>query len=207
MNQFDTRAAQWDENPGRVKMAQDAVKALDETLNLNPQTKAMELGCGTGLATLLMADKLASITAVDSSEGMLDVLRQKIDYYNTTNVTPVFADLTHDKSVTGSFDLIYSVMAFHHIKDIPPLLGYFHDLLTPGGTVAIIDLDTEDGTFHAPGTHIEHKGFDRHAFKNMLTVAGFANTTDKTALTIPRETPAGPRDFPVFLITAVKNGQ
>ena len=204
MSQFDAKAAEWESDPKRRAMAQKAAAAITEAIPLTPETTALEVGCGTGMVASLLAGQVAAITAVDTSEGMLSVLREKITRGQIANIIPIFADLSREKAVTGPFDLIYSIMTFHHIQDIPSLLAYFYELLNPGGHILIVDLDAEDGSFHGPETQIEHTGFDRQTLKDMLTAAGFANTADRTALTIPRETAAGPREFPVFLITAKK---
>lgn len=205
MSQFDKRAAEWDADPKRLEMVTNAVNAIVETVDLTPTMTAMELGCGTGIAAILLADKLASITAVDTSEGMLDVLRGKIVQGGHANITPVFADLTCQQSDIGPFDLIYSMMTFHHIKEISSLLAFLYTRLNPGGRLAILDLDSDDGQFHNPQSHVEHHGFDRETFKTMLKTAGFLEITGKTAFVIPRETETGPREFPVFLITAKKS--
>ncbi len=200
MSQFDEKAAVWDDDPRKVEMTAEAVAALVESVPLNGRMTALEVGCGTGLAAAALADKLATITAVDTSEGMLDVLRQKIRRHGYANIIPVLADLTGDRAVDGPFDVIYSMMTFHHIKDIASLLDYFYDLLNPGGVVAVIDLDSENGRFHCPDAHVEHAGFDRAALRILLENAGFTRCAAKTALTIAREH----GDFPAFLITAVK---
>lgn len=205
MSQFDAKAAEWDDDPRKVKMAEDAAVAITGAIALNDRMDALEVGCGTGLVATQLSDKIGSITAVDTSEGMQNVLREKIEQGNYSNITPILADLTQGKAISGQFDLIYSVMTFHHIRDIGPLLKYFYDLLVPGGKVVIIDLDAEDGGFHKPDAHYEHKGFGRDVLKDMLSDAGLVNVTDKTAFEISKETDDGTRDFSVFLMTSEKS--
>lgn len=204
MSQFDERASQWDEEPRRVKMGLEIAKAIAETVPVNPRMRAMELGCGTGIAAVALAEKVASITAVDTSQGMLKVLQQKIDQYHITNIHPVNADVIASQVADSPFDLIYSMMAMHHIQDIKTLFSCFYGLTAEGGMVALADLDTEDGNFHKPGTDYEHKGFDRTALKNMLAEAGFSAMTDQTVYAMTREMENGPRDYSIFLITAQK---
>ncbi|MFB3105194.1 MAG: hypothetical protein ACE1ZA_09705 [Pseudomonadales bacterium] len=72
-------------------------------------------------------------------------------------------------------------------------------MLNSGGTLIIVDLDAEDGSFHGP--HIDvHHGFDRNALKQMLLGVGFnrANVTDCYQLT--REG----RIYSLFLANAQK---
>ncbi|MEO6778240.1 MAG: methyltransferase domain-containing protein, partial [Gemmatimonadaceae bacterium] len=77
VERFNTIASEWDSNPGRVLMAQTVAQAMRAALSPTGEERALEFGAGTGLVTLLMAPSLAHVTALDSSQGMLDVLRQK----------------------------------------------------------------------------------------------------------------------------------
>lgn len=203
-SQFDVKAAQWDEEPKRVQMACTVAEAIAAAVPLHKTMKSLEFGCGTGLVTTCLAPKVASITAVDTSTRMLDVLRKKTQAISLSNIIPLLTDLTCRRPPEGSFDLIYSSMVFHHIRDYEAILRTFHTLLNPRGWLAIADLDAEDGTFHGPETHIEHCGFDRTAFKTLLTAIGFSAVKDTTAFVIPRDRPDGIRHYPVFLITAQK---
>ncbi len=204
MSQFDEKAAEWDDDPKRVKIARDAAAAIVDAVTLTPQMAALEVGCGTGLAAMQLAGEVGSIAAVDTSEGMLDVLRRKVSDGDYPNIMPVLADLTHETGVAGPFDLIYSIMTFHHVREIETLLTRLYERLNPGGCLAIIDLDAEDGGFHRPGTEYEHDGFDRQSLKIKLENAGFKQCSDNIIFSIHRETETGPREFPVFLMTAQK---
>ncbi|NIV32583.1 MAG: methyltransferase domain-containing protein, partial [Anaerolineae bacterium] len=64
------------------------------------------------------------------------------------------------------FDLIVSAMALHHVEDTERLLQRFHQHLSPGGGIALADLDQEDGSFHPPEVEgVFHDGFDRTALE------------------------------------------
>ena len=39
-------------------------------------------------------------------------------------------------------------MTMHHIEDVSALVRTFRGMLKPGGWLAPVDLDTEDGSFH-----------------------------------------------------------
>jgi ubiquinone/menaquinone biosynthesis C-methylase UbiE len=205
MSQFDEKAATWDDDPRKVKMAQNIAQSIIQAIPLNSRMSAMELGCGTGLVTTHIAEKVKSVTAVDASTGMLGVLKQKIQALSIENITPIQADLTAQQPFDESFDFIYSCLTFHHIKEYQTLLEYFYTILNPGGMIAIADLDDEDGSFHSEGTHFEFTGFDRKTMKTTLSNIGFGNIQDATAFIIPRERGGIVREYPVFLITGRKN--
>ena len=147
MSQFDEKAATWDDDPKKVEMAHSIAESIMQTVPLNNRMSAMEVGCGTGLVTTQIARKVKSVTAVDTSTGMLGVLRQKIKTLSIDNITTMQADLTAQRPFDESFDFIYSSLTLHHIRDYQSLLKYLYDILNPGGMIAIADLDDEDGSW------------------------------------------------------------
>lgn len=90
---FDTEAAAWDENPARVKLAEDVAAAIVRQASPDAGMTALDFGCGTGLLTLRLAPRVRSIVGVDSSQGMLDVLAAKIAREKLTNVKTLRLDL------------------------------------------------------------------------------------------------------------------
>jgi len=89
---FDKEAARWDEHPARVKLAADIASAILKQIMLKPDMDVLDFGCGTGLLTLRMAPMVKSITGVDSSLGMINVLREKATKQRQTNVRVVQLD-------------------------------------------------------------------------------------------------------------------
>ena len=159
---FDSAAATWDENPGRVKMAHDVARAVIETIQPGPAMDVLDFGCGTGLLTLALQPHVRTITAVDSSQGMLDVLDTKIRAQKIANVRTRRVDLEKGDTLTGQFDLVVSSMTFHHIRDTGMLLDRMAEILKPAGRIAIADLDSDEGKFHDTNDGVFHYGFDRH---------------------------------------------
>ena len=75
---FDHDAANWDQLPRRVKLAQDIAQSMIRELSPTPDMDVLDFGCGTGLLTLALQPFGRSITGVDSSPGLLDVFKTKI---------------------------------------------------------------------------------------------------------------------------------
>ena len=206
MSQHDQKAAEYDKNPNRVKSAQIIANFIEQALPLNKDFSAMEFGCGTGLVTMFLRDKLKSITAIDNSSGMLEKLKEKIHKEKVTNVTPVQVDLTGEITLPDKYDIIFSSMTFHHIEDYQFLLEKIFEMLKPNGMVAIADLEAEDGSFHSVDTEIAHKGFEKGAFAESLKKAGFVDVKCTTAFVIPGSVRGSERDYPIFLATGKKTG-
>ena len=201
---FDTAAVSWDE-PRRMRMAGDIAGALREEINLDSAMDVLDFGCGTGLLTLSLQPFVASITGVDGSRGMLDMLDSKIRDRKLSNVRTLQLDPDKGDRLEGRFDLVTSSMALHHVRDIPALLGQFYRITTPGGYLCIADLDPEGGLFHADNhTGVFHDGFDRIEFRNMFIGAGYTDVRDRTATTVLKPVPGGASEFSIFLMAGRK---
>jgi ubiquinone/menaquinone biosynthesis C-methylase UbiE len=202
MTHFDEHARDWDKNEMHLKRSISIATSLEKMLPLRHSMRALEYGAGTGLLSFLLKDKLSDITLMDNSKEMIMVCEDKADYYKTRHIHPIWFDLEHsDYNSKGiGFDLIYSQMVFHHVKNIESILIRFYTLLNPGGYLAIADLYTEDGSFH--GTDIVvHNGFDPAELIDFLGKKGFKNGKYETCFEIERE-PG--RKYPVFLLVTNK---
>jgi ubiquinone/menaquinone biosynthesis C-methylase UbiE len=175
--------------------------AIRAAVPLGPDMRALDYGSGTGLLSFPLRDALGHITLKDSSAGMLAVAAEKIAAQGIANMSTRQADLTAEPLPEERYELIVSAMTLHHIPDTARILKVFHDLLTPGGWLAIADLDTEDGSFHGPEVDVHH-GFDREALAGLTRAAGFTEIRFETVFAIDKETPAGARAYPVFLMLA-----
>ncbi len=204
VNRFDEKAAQWDEKPQRLELAGAAAQAILRAIPLNRQMTALEFGCGTGLVTMQMAPHLRHIDAIDTSAGMLEVLNRKIQAQSAANITTRQIDLMADSLPGVSFDFIFSSMVLHHIEDTKDLLRRFFRLLKPGGFLALVDLEKEDGQFHTE-EKVPHHGFDPEEVRRPLEQIGFRFRTSLRIHTIMRPDPDGiDKAYPVFLLAAQK---
>jgi ubiquinone/menaquinone biosynthesis C-methylase UbiE len=201
---FDAAAATWDENPGRVKMAQDVARAIRETTKPGPETEVLDFGCGTGLLSLALLPGVRSVTAVDSSRGMLDVLDKKIAEQGLAMRTAL-VDLEKGDKLPGPVDLVTSSMTFHHLRDPVPVLVEMARILRPGGRIAIADLDSDEGKFHDSSEGVFHNGFDRCTMQKYFEAAGFTAVQNRTAAVMHKTGADGKtRTFTIFLMTAQK---
>jgi len=159
----------------------------------------MDFGAGTGLLTEHVAPRVARISAIAISQGMLDELVKKSSLEG--KVAAYCQNILH-KPLEDDFDGIVSAMALHHVEDTEEILKVFYAHLKPGGFVALADLDKEDGTFHGDGNSgVFHLGFDRGAFQSKLESAGFREIMFHTAYTVQKE---NGRSYNIFLATAKK---
>jgi 2-polyprenyl-3-methyl-5-hydroxy-6-metoxy-1,4-benzoquinol methylase len=195
---FDAAAAEWDEKPRRVKLAQDIADAISAALPLSQTWDAMDFGCGTGLVTLNLAPRLGSIVGVDSSLKMVERLNAKVAGLGFRNARGECLDLERGELPDGRYHLITSAMTMHHIPEIAPLLTAFRNLLHPGGRIALADLEAEDGSFHENPVGVFHHGFGREQITQLLSQSGYSDLVISTVAEVTK----GEASYPVFLATA-----
>jgi cyclopropane fatty-acyl-phospholipid synthase-like methyltransferase len=197
---FDREAATWDAEPRRVKLARDIVETIKAEIKLEPGMDIMDFGCGTGLVGLLLRPQVRSLTCVDNSQGMLDVLKGKAAHAGIDGVTTRLVDVSKGGELTGSYDCIVSAMALHHIRDIAGVARQLYQALREGGRIGIADLEQEQGKFHEDHSGVFHHGFERAQLSGIFAEAGFADIRFRRAAEV--EKPSG--KFPVFLMVGSK---
>lgn len=202
MNEFDVKAAEWDNNRMYHERAAAVASEISKMIPLNREMRALEFGPGTGLLSFLLMDQLKEITLIDSSAGMVKVINEKIAAEDMQNLRVLNLDLEHEDLTDGKYDLIYNLMVLHHVGDVEKIIGKFRDMLKPGGYLAIADLYSEDGSFHGDGFS-GHRGFDTVTLSALLEKNGFAGIAHQTVYVIEKVMPDGTwKQFEVFLMTA-----
>ncbi len=198
---FDARAATWDDDPAKVERARDVAAAIVRSVPLARSMRSLEYGCGTGQLSFMLRPQLGDITLADVSTGMLDVAAARIAAAHDSSMRTLKLDLVASPLPEQRFDLVYSLMTLHHIPDTAAILERFRAVLRDPGCLCIADLDTEDGSFHGPGFD-GHLGFDRDALGALARRAGFATVEFSTAHVMTMAVGGATRSFPIFLMVA-----
>ena len=170
---FDKEAQAWDQKTGRINLAADVTSAMMKTVPLTTEMDVLDYGCGTGLLTLALQPRVRRLTGADTSRGMLDVLKGKIEAQGLRNVTTQYLDMGQGMGLTGSYHLITSSMTLHHVADPATLIRQSYERLNPGGYLCIADLDPDEGKFHSQSDGVFHEGFTRSAMGRWFAQAGF----------------------------------
>jgi 2-polyprenyl-3-methyl-5-hydroxy-6-metoxy-1,4-benzoquinol methylase len=197
MSTFDEKAAEWD-TPERMERARGLADAVREHVKLQPSMRGIDIGAGTGLLGLELLTELGSVVLADPSEGMIEVAEQKIAANGIADATALVYDMPGDAPPGAPFDIAVSMLVLHHVEDTKAVLRSVYMMLAPGGQMALMDLDAEDGSFHdsdAEGIH--HHGFDRGKVEAMATTAGFLGVETRLVYEIERDG----RAYPLFLLT------
>lgn len=178
---FALRAADWD-SPSKIGMTNKFVETLREKVTIQKNWKALEIGAGTGLVGLQILPDVSSVVFEDTSEAMLDVLKQKLKDIESVEI--IHGEVTEYSK--NDIDFIFSCMAFHHIPETEKTLKHLHRITKEGAVIAIGDIRTEDGSFH----HFEpipHQGFDTSELAEKFGKAGFEVLSTDTYNILERE--------------------
>ncbi len=195
---FDAKAEDWDIDP-RVERARVIAACLAEQIQLSPTTTAVDFGCGTGLLGFALLPNVGHLTLADPSSGMLKVAELKITAEDKDRVTILHLE-GEGEILPDSYDLIVSLMTLHHIPETEEVVRSLTQHLNPGGTLALADLDSEDGSFHGPDADV-HLGFERSVIRNWMIDSGLRGVSDSTPWTMHKRVDDVDREYPLFLIT------
>jgi SAM-dependent methyltransferase len=131
------------DSPDLDRFWADGREDLDRLLvavgvSFRPTDDVVEIGCGVGRLTRVIAERAASVRAIDVSEQMLRRAREHNP--DLDRVEWILGDgETLDGVESGSADAVVSHVVFQHIPDPAVTLGYVREIgrvLRPGGWAA-----------------------------------------------------------------------
>lgn len=141
---FEERIPEYDSLMLRAVPGYEALAtALVEELPADP-AQLLELGCGTGNLSVRLATRYpeARCTFVDASEEMAALTEQRLRAVAPAvaqRATFVVGHFERLDLPDGSFDLITSAIALHHVADKQPVYRRIHELMVPGGRFCFAD--------------------------------------------------------------------
>ncbi len=130
---FDEAAERYDRaRPGYPPVVFDD---LDDLAGIGPGCRMLEIGCGTGQATVPLADRGCQIVAVELGPGLASVARRNLARFPLVQVVvTAFEDWPLPPE---PFDVVVAATAFHWI-DPAVRVSKVADALRPGGALAVV---------------------------------------------------------------------
>jgi ubiquinone/menaquinone biosynthesis C-methylase UbiE len=104
--------------------------------------RVLEIGCGTGSFTRLLAERANHITAIDLSAEMIRIARLRSA--NLSNISYEVGDFQQMDLISSHFDCIVMIATLHHLPE-EEVLEKVRRALKPNGVVIIHDLLASSG--------------------------------------------------------------
>ena len=192
---FAHKAKAYEQEVKRMDNVSRIATLILQEIVYGPQMHLMDFGSGTGLLLEQIAPHVRKISAIDMSDAMNGMLAKKRPAL-PCELEIIKMDLSREVP-KDTFDGIISSMTLHHVEDTLALFEKFYTLLGEGGTIALADLDTEDGSFHTTDTGVFHHGFNREQLLTTAKAAGFKELKIQSVGNVVK--PYG--EYGVFLLT------
>jgi SAM-dependent methyltransferase len=119
--------------------------------------EVLEIACGTGYWTEVIAPSARSILATDSGDEVLEIARGRT--YPPGSVRFAIADAFDLAGVTGHFDSAFAGFWWSHVprEDLQDFLRGFHSRLAPGSRVMFLDNRYVEGS-STPISRVDDEG-------------------------------------------------
>lgn len=122
----------WDKAaPKYAKLNQkdNYTERLFDNLILDNEDSLLDIGSGEGSVSIPLSKKVKKVTAVDSSEKMLELLNKKSDEQGISNIETINMDIT-DVNVDniGHHDIVLASRSINFIKEMEELLYNLNDV-------------------------------------------------------------------------------
>jgi ubiquinone/menaquinone biosynthesis C-methylase UbiE len=164
------------DTPERVQVAKAAADAIREYLVDAEGKNAIDFGCGTGLVGLNLLNDFNSILFLDTSQNMIDQIKQKISSNHIKNADTLCFDFEYDNLSDLHADYIFMSQVLLHIEDFKPVLQKLYDVLNPGGHLMIIDFDKNDEI----ASDMVHNGFDQEELASTMSEIEYKSVQSRT---------------------------
>jgi 2-polyprenyl-3-methyl-5-hydroxy-6-metoxy-1,4-benzoquinol methylase len=164
----------WGTPAGRLRARRRATLIM-QGARLGPSSRAIEIGCGTGLLTEMFAESGAEIIAVELSPDLLTIARKR----SLARVRFIEKNF-EDCSVEGPFDAVIGSSVLHHL-DLAQTWEKIYSLLKPGGIMSFAEPNMLNPQVYCerhfrqffPQTSPDETAFVRSRLQRDLENAGF----------------------------------
>ena len=99
----------------------------------SPEMTVLEFGCGTGSTAIVHAPHVARLDAIDFSENMIAIARDKAAAAGIENIHFDVASIDSFESAPGTYDVVMAHSVLHLLPHKEAAIAKAYDLLKPGG--------------------------------------------------------------------------
>ena len=163
----------------RVQIAKVSSDAIREYLVDAKSKNAIDFGCGTGLVGMNLLNDFNSMLFLDTSQNMINQIKQKIADFNIRNVDTLCFDFEKEGRSDLHADYIFMAQVLLHINDVELVLSKLYDVLNVGGHLLIVDFNKNEKIV----SDMVHNGFDQVKLTDIMTKIGYRDIQSKTFYT------------------------
>ena len=154
----------------------DDMQYVEKFIQYLNGNKILDVGCGCGNLSIILAEKNYDVTGIDLSDKMLEIAKVKVP-----SVKFEKQDMRKTNFQNETFDGLFVCRSLFHIKseEIPQTLAEFYRILRNNGTIAIIVRVTEkpfeqiEKEVYNPNLNIFFKYFSEDEIIKELDSANF----------------------------------
>jgi ArsR family transcriptional regulator len=167
-NFFKNVSGEWESM--RVEMFGSHFTSVALLSLLDPSLSILDIGCGIGNASSLIAPFVSRVVGLDRESAMLDVAQKRPDL--SPNIEFVQGDATKLPFENDSFDVSMFCLVLHHVEDAESTMREASRVTKSGGRVLIIDMQKHlhDEYKHTMG-HV-HLGFSKSDIESLAKASG-----------------------------------
>ena len=132
---------------------------------LGNDLKLVEVGCGNGATSLLLADRFKSCSSLDINDDHIDQFNAMKQQLAVNNCDFSVLDIEQDE-LPQQFDRLISFEVIEHLRDDANVSAYY-DLLKPGG-LAVISVPNKWWIFETHGANLPLLPWNRVPFFSWL---------------------------------------
>ena len=142
------------ENPERRK--EFSPEQLLNMIPLKETDNILDFGAGTGYFSIPAAKRiLGNVYALDIDAEMLEIINEKAQKQQLTNIVPVQGSMEALPLPDGSIDMIIASLVLHEIQPLAPLLQQMKNLLKKEGYLICLELEPKGSSEKAPRMTLE----------------------------------------------------
>jgi SAM-dependent methyltransferase len=132
---WDARAERWDARAEANALAPDRAVELNrvsESLRLQPGSRVLDAGCGSGQLAIALAERGMTVTGVDLSPAMI----RRANAHAMERAVLIdwrTGEIAHLADPLAVYDAIYARVLLQFVPDVVATLREFRRVLRPGG--------------------------------------------------------------------------
>ncbi len=163
---------------GHRPVGEQAIALMD----LPPDARVLDVGCGSGWATRVMADKASQgrVVGIDISDAMVTLAADTSK--NFLNVEFRVASAEKLPFFDGEFSHAFSMESLYYYADMVSALREIKRVLAPGGVfVSVVDLYLENEPSHQwiEDLNVPVQLLSVADYRSLFSQAGFVNVEDR----------------------------